>query len=359
MTAAESSPPAHPTRSGWKKLRFCALYLLFLLVIAETGARLYWRFTQWVSPFHPSELIYQRFYPELRPLMEAPPPTSNPRSFELLLLGGSVLDDGWGDIGQRLEQVLDDMGRPGSRVYNLASPAHTSRDSLLKYQRLDKRFDLVLVYHGINEVRMNNCPPEMFRQDYSHTAWYSMVNALEPGQADWVLLPFTMRYIWINALDRAGAYASWGLPKKEWFHYGAQVLSEKAFESNISGIVQLAQARGEPVLLATFAYRVPEEIPTHYDPKQMPGYAKADFKGACPIELWGDLENVTAGIDRHNDVTRRLAGQHPHVTLVDVAAAMSHDFDSFADICHLTRAGCEQFVAHVWPSIKDQATRRE
>ena len=31
----------------------------------------------------------------------------------------------------------------------------------------DKRWDLVLVYHGINDVVLNNCPPGAFRADYS------------------------------------------------------------------------------------------------------------------------------------------------------------------------------------------------
>ena len=63
--------------------------------------------------------------------------------FDVLLLGGSALDPDWGSIESRLaEKLRADLG-DRCRVYNLARPGHTSRDSLLKYRQLEKEeFDL-------------------------------------------------------------------------------------------------------------------------------------------------------------------------------------------------------------------------
>jgi hypothetical protein len=63
------------------------------------------------------------------------------------------------------------------RVHLAAAGAQTSRDSYLKYRWLSsKRFDLVVLYDGINEACANNCPPNVFRADYSHYAWYRFLN---------------------------------------------------------------------------------------------------------------------------------------------------------------------------------------
>ena len=57
----------------------------------------------------------------------------------------------------------------------MSQGAHTTLDSYLKHKALhNKTFDVVVIYHGINEVRANNSPPEIFKPDYSHYAWYEL-----------------------------------------------------------------------------------------------------------------------------------------------------------------------------------------
>ena len=361
---AHNDPPIDPpprrifSRRLWRKLCFGLVYLLFLFVVGEVGVRLYWRMAAWVSPFHPRELISQRFYTELSPLIAGASSSDNPPQFDVLLLGGSVLHPLWGDIQVRLEQRLREAGLDGAKVYSLAKPAHTSRDSWIKYQYVERRFDLVLVYHGINEVRMNNCPPAMFREDYSHVAWYATVNGFSPGGvSDWVLLPFTLRYLWVSLGERFGGYVPRQRPRVDWYQYASAVRSKASFEKNIGAILERAQSRGEPVLLVTFAHCVPSEIPSTYAPRQMPGYAMPDFEGACPIELWGAWDDVVAGIDGHNQVLTQLANRYENATEFDVAKLMSHDTKLFCDICHFTQAGCQQFVENLVPVIVSQAQK--
>src|SRR5205807_5198572 len=128
-----------------------------------------------------AETIWHAFYPEIRASgLEAITVSNTDATYDVLFLGGSVVSPFFGTIGEQLQAGLRArLARP-VRVFNLAMPAHTSRDSLLKYRYLARhRFDLVIVYNGINDTRMNNCPPEMFRLDYTHCAWYRQLERYE------------------------------------------------------------------------------------------------------------------------------------------------------------------------------------
>lgn len=95
---------------------------------------------------------------------------------------------------------LADNGRRSVRIFNLAMPAHTSQDYWLKYAALaEARFDLVIVYDGLDEDLANNVPPELFREDYAHYSWYEIVNTLAAyhGTASFAL-PYTLRYLVIH-----------------------------------------------------------------------------------------------------------------------------------------------------------------
>jgi hypothetical protein len=123
-----------------------------------------------------------------------------------------------------LREQLASLGHRNVRVFNLAKPAHTSRDSLLKYAALgEARFDLVIFYHGINEARTNNAPPEIFREDYAHYSWYETVNALAPYHGAALLaLPYTLRYFIIKIRHNflKDRYLSTYVVPKEWVQLG-------------------------------------------------------------------------------------------------------------------------------------------
>ena len=149
-----------------KELALACAASLLGLAIAELGGRLLVASDTRLPLFHRGE---HRFYPRLHRAMQ----DYDPSSRNVLLLGGSVImripPDTW------RERV------PGARFYNVAFKAHTSLDSLYKYEQLRRegyRFDVVVFYHGVNEVRTNNAPPGIFRDDYSHYAFYRMAHTL-------------------------------------------------------------------------------------------------------------------------------------------------------------------------------------
>jgi hypothetical protein len=324
------------------------LYGLFLVLVFEGGARLYWRLTRGVPLLHTAQLRTV-FYPELGRL-EAQPVSRNDATFDILLLGGSVLNKCCGTVEERLLQELGRRTPMKARIHNLATPAHTSRDSMLKYRELaDKAFDLVLVYDGINDVRANNCPRSRFRMDYSHIAWYRSLNALDSAEVPYFALPATVAFGWIQLGDRFGwgDYVPVQQPRQDWLALGRDLKTPPAFRANVAELLELARRRGDVVMLASFAsYRAP-------------GYSFKGFRGhildygshAYPIELWGEPDAVMAGLAAHNQVLRELAAAHPEALYVDQDALIPKSGHYFDDVCHFTDAGSAAFAENVAEAI--------
>lgn len=328
---------------AWRNALLLLVAVLASAALAEGLARGFWWLRSGVAS--PDRLL-EALYPELRPLAERPPERGD-ATFDVLLLGGSVLHDSWGDVE---EQLLEQLARAGHRdvhIHNLAQPAHTTRDSLVKYEALGgARFDLVVVYHGINDARANAAPPEVFRDDYSHLPWYELVDALAPAQGRArFALPATLRYLAARVRQALapGRYAGSDRPRPEWLRYGSALKSAAVFEHNVGGVLELAAARGDPVLLATFALHVPRD------------YSLAGFREKrldyllfySPLELWGEPSNVAAAVRAHDEALRRLAARTPGAILVDEDRLMPRGARWFNDPCHLTSEGSAIFAGYL------------
>jgi hypothetical protein len=226
-------------------------------------------------------------------------------------------------------------------------PAHNSRDSYLKYAALtEARFELVIVYDGINNVRANNAPPEIFRKNYAHYSWYEIVNKLASYHgATSFALPYTIRYLVIRMRQALNGdqYVPTEWPREDWVQYGRDPRSAMSFKHNISAILDLAARRGDHVLLMTFATYVPEDYSLEAFQAKRLDYGLQ----LAPIELWGRREHVVATVAIQNEVVRTLAAQHDGVLLVDQASLMEGSGRYFNDPCHLTFAGSSQFVENI------------
>jgi lysophospholipase L1-like esterase len=304
----------------------------------EGLARLYW----WRVKGAPStcpEALWRTEYREVTSSgIDQVAPYHGDPTFDVLLLGGSVLHHSCGDIGVRLGARLGEkLGRP-VRVVNLAYPGRTSADSRMKYARLaDRRFDLVVFYHGINDAFLNNCPPGAFRADYTQVRHMAQMKALDRHpEVAWFALPYTAEYVGLNLGDR------WGLtraPKHIWARYGADLRTPPAFEANVEAVAELARGRGDPLLLATFAYHLPAN------------YSEAAFKAkqldydkhGCPAGTWGEPAYLTRALDAHNEAVRRVAARYGTL-FADVAGELPHGRLCFDDPCHLNAEGCRRFV---------------
>jgi hypothetical protein len=336
-----------------RSLAFVALCLLSL----ELTARLYWRLRG--VPLTRPDRVLQAFYPGLGQI-DARGERWNAAPTHLLLLGGSTLHPLWGTVQAELREQLAYAGVPDVRIFNLAAPGLTSRDSRLAYEAIgaEEHFDLVVIYDGINEARANNAPPELFRDDYAHYGWYETVNALarHHGRAR-LALPYTVEYLGL-AIRQAlfpERYVPRNQPRRAWLAHGGTVRTTAPFEANLRAILDRAARRGEPVLLMTFATRVPQ------------GYSREAFEAGrlgyglhlTPLELWGEPAQVQAAVDAHNEMIRALAAAWPQVRFIDQARLLGADARAFNDPCHLTLQGAHRFVENLLPAALEALHQRQ
>jgi hypothetical protein len=338
---------------GVRALAFVALCLLSL----ELTARLYWRL-QGVPVTRPDRVL-QAFYHGLSQV-DTQDERWQSAMTRVLLLGGSTLHPRWGSVQAELREQLTFAGVPKLRIVNLAAPGLTSRDSRLAYEAIGdaERFDLVVVYDGLNEARANNAPPELFRDDYAHYGWYEIVNNLarHQGTARWSL-PYTLEYLGLRMRQVVFSkrYVPRNRPRQDWIGYGATVRTTEPFAANLRAILARAARRGEPVLLMTFALRTPDgQSPTAFEARQ---FRYGPHR--TPLELWGEPAQVRVAVTAHNEVIRSLAAASPDVRFVDQARLLDGDGRAFNDPCHLSLQGSHQFVANLLPAALEALHTRQ
>jgi hypothetical protein len=330
-----------------RRILFLSLYLLFCWGVAVLGIKLYWRIHAGV-PFAETPRNWDHFYWEIRSTgVREAHPKHDDDSFDVLLLGGSVLDPEWGQVEKCLVQKLDEEIGPQFRVFNLARPGHTSRDSLLKFSLLpDEQFELVIVYDGINDVRLNCCPRELFREDYSHCSWYYEIEtrvregrmSAPAGLADEFKLVHNV--IFLNS----------GIDPRMVEH-GGEIKTDRTLRRNHKEILQTAATRGDTVLLLTYAYDIPE----NYLERLKNGTLQygAGFDNArCFANGWGKPQHVVATLDAQNTAIRELAGEFPDALFVDERQLMPEQEQLFFDACHLSHKGSRQFIENLWPAVQ-------
>lgn len=332
--------------------------VLFCILAAEIAARAYWKLSYNIPVSDPGRIVYA-IHPELRKV-DKKVPRHDDEFYDILLLGGSVLNKHWGSVERSLKRKLRIEGHSNVRIFNLAIPAHTSRDSMLKYAALSKaRFELVVFYHGINETRANNAPSEIFRRDYSHYSWYEVANSFASHQGTLFALPYTIHYLLIRLRQslKKEEYVPTHSPRQDWVQYGSKPRSALSFEDNVSAIKDLAEQRGDQILLMTFAIYIPEDYSLEaFKAKRLDYDFDTAFPGT-PIEIWGRPEHVSATVALQNKIVRRLAAPRNGVLFVDQANLMKRSARYFGDPCHLTVAGSSLFVDNMIEVLRPARTR--
>jgi len=313
------------------------------------GAKLLWSVRGGV-PINETAQIWDVYYPELRKsgVGEAHPRRADDR-FDVLMLGGSVLEPEWGTIAEDLARNLHSELGDRFRIFNLARAAHTSRDSLLKYSHLaGKEFDLVIVYDGINDVRMNCCPRESFRDDYSHCGWYRGIERrLSAGK---MALPISLNEQFELVRDTIPLT----VPDEAQREHGRDIKTARALRRNFEEILGQARARGDCVLLSTFACDIPADYTRERFSQHRLAYDDSNDAFICEAEMWGNFENVIAAVAAQNEAIRELAAARPEVLFVDQDELMPKQKRLFVDPCHLAGAGCRQFVENLWPKVEER-----
>jgi lysophospholipase L1-like esterase len=336
-----AKPPARPRPRFRHPILLGIVYVLWIGILCWGGLKFFWwwRFGVKVTESPGAETVWNCFYPELdRSGVMTARLAPDDGYYDVLLLGGSVLEQ----TAPRLEQQL--RGELGSRLrlYNLARAAHTSRDSFLKYQHLGSRhFDLVIFYHGINDARMNRCPDDAFREDYTHVSFYrGFQERLAAGRMQ------LTDFVHNDFAEAKPKETDDQLSKR----YSARIKTAVAFRHNLEPIVQTAEDRHCPIVLMTFAYHIPPNYTDEAFRARRLDYGASAL--AAEVSLWGTPEGVKRAIDAHNQVIRDVASRHKNVIFVDQKATMPADGRHFIDPCHLTNEGTALFVRHVMEALR-------
>ncbi len=264
--------------------------------------------------------------------------------FRIACLGGSTTYGAYVTNAETypaaLEAYLHEQGYRQVEVINAGVNGYTSWESLINLEMrvLDLEPDLVIIYHGINDVHPRLVwPPEAYRGD--NTGYRARPLAvITPGPWDFstalrIVLVATgaaesysdidsilSRWAAVNYADlfeeqqRAGTY-----PQGIFAEHSAMDMLEANppvyFERNLRSMAGIAAANGFEIVLATFAYSP--------DFPDQPRVASAEYQRAYR-EGWDAMRRVAESTDAH---------------LFDFAAAFPDDPSYFSDGRHFTPEG--------------------
>ncbi len=313
--------------------------LVFSLLFIELSFRMYLaHIYHTFFPTYPS-IIY-RLYPELKKT-DVP---EEPEAVNILLLGASVLNKDYGDIEVRLNRKLQAALTEKVNIFNMATSAQTSLDSLTKYEMISRSdIDIVVVYQSINELRTNNCPREDFDDNYCHYSWYEYLEVAKRHRRSlpYTVIPYSFDYIYhgLRQMFFRSKYIPLHAPLPATFKYGSDIKSARPYYRNLMHIIQLALKRHSRILLMTFAYYVPDNYSlSRFMNKQL------DYgEHTCAIEVWGAARNILKGLRVHNAIVRDIARKFQQVSFLDMEQTIPKEKRYFNDICHFTDEGCELF----------------
>lgn len=249
-------------------------------------------------------------------------------ALRVLTLGGSALFER--RMSERLGAALRARTRRPVEVLGAALRVHNSRSSVLKLRHLAPYgFDVVLIYHGINDLDANHVPLREFDADYAQLGpWY-------------VRGPLLDRSVVLRL-----AYNRWlhrGTPVQA---QGSGFASEASFRRNLVTLVTESRAAGAEPVLMTFAWSIPEGYSLDAFRAGRVGYNNPERIASTAVEVWGAPAYVREGLARHNLVVHAVAAEHD-VALLDQERLMGHEPFWFGDVCHLSEPGTDRFVAFV------------
>lgn len=281
--------------------------------------------------------------------------------FRVLCLGESTSK--WANYPKFIEWALKgqpSLSRRGARVtvYSTGMEAHTTLDSYYKYKHLydGYDFDLIIVYHGINDLRANSCPAYRFKPDYSHFSYYSVLNPVMKMMdapvinRSFLALKAVLAYQEQKRKRMEKADKDAFIPAEEvrpdWARYGNEIKSAVSVKENIGKIVELAKERHQRILLMTCAYYIPEDYSREQFLAGNLEYEISEADIGVPIEIYGLPANISKGLDAHNAVITEIA-KSGKTDFIDQRKNFTEDYESFIDVCHFSEKGIYRFAGWI------------
>lgn len=260
-----------------------------------------------------------------------------PETTRILTLGESTFFNR--RLAERLKNHLAQISEKPVEVLGAALRQHTTQSSIYKYRYLSKyQFDYVIIYHGLNDLWANNVILNEFKEDYSQLdPWYK--------RNFWLDHSLLLRRLYNNLFFPKELLNKPYYPTKDEENL-AQFSTEKIFYKNISTLIDEAKQSGAMPILMTFSWNIPDNYSKTNFESRMVGYNNPDNYDIQAVELWGSVEYVQEGLERHNRVIRRLA-QEKAVIMIDQEKLMGKNLKWFGDFCHFSEEGTEKFIKNI------------
>jgi len=259
-----------------------------------------------------------------------------PGSIRILTLGGSAFFNR--NMTNRLKSKLSNICDKKVEILGAALRAHSTMSSILKYKLLSKyNFDIVLIYHGINDLWMNHVSAKDFKEDYSHfDPWYKRNLCLNHS--------IICRVIYNKLIYRK--------PAKEVRKTFIDVPGEKVFGENLTDLINAIESHGSVPILMTFAWSIPTDYSRELFESNSLGYNNPTNYDRWPVELWGPVPYVSEGLKTYNRIIRELARKY-NLFLIDQEKLMGKDLYYFGDVCHMSEPGTEKFIDNIVAFFSD------
>jgi hypothetical protein len=341
----------------FKTLKNISVFLVWLLII-ELGSRVILHVKIKLPITAPQELLTEVIYPEVG-YVECNYKFGK-ENFNILLLGGSVINPRWSDLEKTLGKNVQQHTSLNVNVYNLSMPGHNSLDNLIKYEALrDFNFDVVVYYESINETRVNNIDSAYFKNDYSHISWYRNIYLIKKHpELKFTVIPFFLEYIVdrINLKVNRNKYIFEQLTTLKNFDKVSPTNSAKTFRANLSRINKIAEQKKEQLLLCTYAYYVPANVTLTGSKEDKEYYSEC--KLSSPVTNWGSVNNTLKSLKLHNEVIHSVAKASTNVILYDFSKEIEVGRAYFCDICHMTSMSNRLLSKGISKTIVEQVLKK-
>lgn len=342
-TVIVPAPKSKETGDALKRPRrrrrfFLFLYPIYIGVLLFAASKVFWAWQFGKTSYEWSEEeIWCVFYTDIHGsgVLKADL-QPNDDFFDVLVLGGSVIDQVANDLRIAFEDRLGDR----LRFFNIAHAGHSSRDSLLKTRLLkDRPFDLILVYNGINDAPLNNVPLAQFKQDYTHCSWYESIRDRVEAK-DLTIHSLTSDRV--NNIARSRHL-------QEQRRHAEQIKTDVCVKANLAEIAELSRQMGAQVVLMTFAHYIAEGY--NREEFDAGGFDYGTGSDRIEVEFWGDPDLIPAIMDAQNRCIRELGQEYPDALLIEQETLLPSIGENFSDVCHLSTKGRAVFTANTMNAV--------
>lgn len=347
---------------SWQKWAIALTALFLMLTAAEFYMR---RSHPWLR--QPDPYLVQQFHPYLqnevvpndaRMHVNAsgfrgdPIPIPSERDVLIFMLGGSTVYSHDVSYEQSHPVLLQNILRkkyPTTRfvVQNAGNEYHTSLHSLIKYvTRIRPHHpDLVIMWHGINDLGRSFAPNRFTMPDASYSDDYRHYLGPIAGIVRYYATP-----VEVSPLVHS-VFANWLMDALFSDLRGALTARREqsslrpipvdhfpsltAFENNLDALLHMMKADGVTVIMAS--------EPSMYAAPNVGEWGQNFWmqKSLCRMgDEYPSTESLAAGMQTFNEVARRLAQRHG-VPFLDLDAELPKDPRFMFDDCHYTAEGNE------------------